>query len=943
MSNMGDMTNAISVFISNTTQSNEALKEIIQLVKAKPIEAINEVLLICNDYVSSKQIPFKHRTMELLNELIEVNISSIQMIIFGYIQKTFKDISCIPLSIKALYKLYTYLNEDAAALKELVLFVNEMYTCDKLNLAAYNQETRNYGLKLLSKLIPKYSFNKNEAIKISGVVIDCIEGEKDPRNLLLVFTLVSIIYKVFPYSIINPFDKTIYDILIDYYPIDFTPPKNSPDTITAKDLSIALNEVMAIEYFSSFYFEDINQYDSTPSDVFSTIQAITAGYSNEGIVKYYTPISNFIINTIMNNSEEELHIEGLVTYNFFIKRICLCKGYEMLLRNTFEYLADQLFSTEDIKRSCDSKDFLCVLLEHSHDSVLIQNSFEVIVKALSHFLLTKQYFFLLKNINSLLFFSNKKIDANIPSIIIDNKKLFIILQEVMNELPKDKETFAIVIIDILSAIAVKFKGVYNKEEISGLLDQIKTIYYANANILMVNLNHIAYCISEIIKMYPELDWSDEIISNKSLKNNDKISKQDIALLKAILMSSDKQDKIFSFFIDNLDNKEVLIILQQICKENYKRFQCLFEANSTKINEVMITNCNRKEYYPLISELSKRNTIINQQELLMKLLNDNNSDSITQCNIFLEQYELIKEMIINSKIDHDNIYDILISQYNQFNKTKELNANNHYCILKKIGKCIYFSIKNSSKEKKAKIQSLIFKEIEIFFNEKNESIISNKESLLSYHLNAIIADYQSEVSSADIIKLINCWFNEFTSLALTSPIITSQCYYKSKLFKIQMPIEIREMIQIKLKSNRTLEKPVLALMLNIYSKQQNEEKEDDILFILYSKALLLDIQVKSSIKEIKRLLSKAKNIETFKRGYSNMKDLISKLILLLLKAINIELKVDILKLLGLLRYFIEFDEEYFRSVSIQLKKCLSDRKRKVRRICGVTITIWNLIE
>lgn len=931
---IGNLANAIEGFIANNTSSQTALENIIQFINKKPIESVNEIVIVCGDYVSSKQIPFKHRAMELINEIIDINVPSIQMKLAYFLKKALKDISCVPLSIEALFKLYTHCYNNDSIIKELVGFVNEMFTCDKLNLAAYNQKTRNYGLKLLLKMIASYSFNENEAIKTIGVVIDCIDGEKDPRNLIMVFDIVPIVYKVFPYKIISSFDKMFYDILIDYYPIDFTPPKNSPDTITPKDLADKLNEALAIEHFASFYFEDINQYDSTPSDVFSTIQAITSVYSNEGITKYYSSISNFIINTIMNNTEEDIHIEGLVAYNYFIKRICLCEGYEELLKKTFDYLADQLYSVEDIKRSCDAKDFLCVLIEHSNDSVLIDNSFELIVKTLSHFLLTKKHFFLLKNINSLLFFCLRKIEGKVP-IINDNKKLFIIIQELLKEIPNDKETFSIVIIDILSAIAVKCQGFYKKEETNQLLKDIKSIYYSKENMSMVNLTHIAYCISKIIKSNPEFDWSNDIISNTLIKN--KIVNQDIVLLKALLMSNDeRQAKIFAFLIENIDNEEIILILHQICRENFSKFKDMFEANSAKLKEVIVTNCYKKEYYPLINELVKQNAIIDQQSLLIKILKNDSDD-----NNLIDQYALIKEIILNGKINHDIIYDLLLEKY-WFQK--EISNNNY--ILKKVSKCIFLSIKSCSIEKKALIKASTIKEIESFFNEVSQSIILNKEPLLSRHLNAFITDYKSDDSSNEVMKLIDTWFNKFTSLSLTSPIITSNCFFVSKLFKIPMPIEIREMIQIKLKSNdRTLEKPVLSLLLNIYSKQESKEMEteSDILLILYSKALLLDIQAQSSIKQIKRLLSTPKNRESFRRGYSNTKDVISKLILLFHKETSMELKVEILKLLGLLKNCIEYDENYFRNVVIELKKCLSDRKRKVRQMCGIVTTIWNLIE
>ena len=112
----------------------------------------------------------------------------------------------------------------------------------------YPQENRFYTLKLLSNFLnlsSKSCFKAEEFIKIS---LDSMDGEKDPRNILLVFELITKINDTLNKDFLDNYVQNFYDILDNYYPIDFTPPKNSPEKITADDLKNKLNESFLSNY-----------------------------------------------------------------------------------------------------------------------------------------------------------------------------------------------------------------------------------------------------------------------------------------------------------------------------------------------------------------------------------------------------------------------------------------------------------------------------------------------------------------------------------------------------------------------------------------------------------------------------------------------------------------------------------------------------------------------
>lgn len=102
---------------------------------------------------------------------------------------------------------------------------------------------------------------------LDGYVSLC-EGEKDPRNLVLVFAMDRVILIEFDIServqvsrrhstsvqniSLMPF-QSLYDVIFCYFPITFRPPPNNPGGITADDLRLTLR------YASDICFESITR------------------------------------------------------------------------------------------------------------------------------------------------------------------------------------------------------------------------------------------------------------------------------------------------------------------------------------------------------------------------------------------------------------------------------------------------------------------------------------------------------------------------------------------------------------------------------------------------------------------------------------------------------------------------------------------------------------
>jgi DNA repair/transcription protein MET18/MMS19 len=60
-------------------------------------------------------------------------------------------------------------------------------------------------------------------------VINAIDGERDPRNLLFLFTYMPVFVKKFP---LHHLSEEMFEIFSCYFPIDFHPAPNDPAAIT---------------------------------------------------------------------------------------------------------------------------------------------------------------------------------------------------------------------------------------------------------------------------------------------------------------------------------------------------------------------------------------------------------------------------------------------------------------------------------------------------------------------------------------------------------------------------------------------------------------------------------------------------------------------------------------------------------------------------------------
>lgn len=172
-------------------------------------------------------------------------------------------------------------------------------------------------LELLNDLMLKHRNALKELGSESIVgIADLVSGEKDPRNLMVIFSVLKVVMVEWD---ISGHAETLFDSVFCYFPITFRPPPDDPYGITAQELKSRLRDCIAASgYFAPYAFPQlIDKLDSTSpnvkKDVLQTITACALSYGTTTVSSYSTTLWDSLKFEILNVQEEDLAEEALVS------------------------------------------------------------------------------------------------------------------------------------------------------------------------------------------------------------------------------------------------------------------------------------------------------------------------------------------------------------------------------------------------------------------------------------------------------------------------------------------------------------------------------------------------------------------------------------------------------------------------------------------------------
>ncbi|EAA63784.1 hypothetical protein AN1528.2 [Aspergillus nidulans FGSC A4] len=156
------------------------------------------------------------------------------------------------------------------------------------------------------------------------ILTDLMTGEKDPRNLMLVFSILKVIMVEWD---ISRHVELLFDSVYNYFPITFRPPPNDPYGITAQDLKDRLQDcISSTSHFAPHSIPALlDKLDSTSQnvkkDALNALIACINSYNPDTVSTYSITIWETLKFEVLNAQEELLSDLSLKALHDIARRL----------------------------------------------------------------------------------------------------------------------------------------------------------------------------------------------------------------------------------------------------------------------------------------------------------------------------------------------------------------------------------------------------------------------------------------------------------------------------------------------------------------------------------------------------------------------------------------------------------------------------------------------
>ncbi|KAM9132764.1 MMS19 nucleotide excision repair protein homolog isoform 2-T2 [Pangshura tecta] len=197
-------------------------------------------------------------------------------------------------------------------------------------------------------IITNFMRTREEELKGLGTdftfgFIQVMDGEKDPRNLLVAFQIVrDLILKDY---VLGPFVEELFEVTSCYFPIDFTPPPNDPHCIQREDLIVSLRAVLAstpqfAEFLLPLLIEKMDsEMQSAKLDSLQTLGACCTIYGQKELQEFLPSLWSSLRREVFQTASEKVEAEALAA----LRGLAACLSRSVLSSDT-EDLLDSFLS-----------------------------------------------------------------------------------------------------------------------------------------------------------------------------------------------------------------------------------------------------------------------------------------------------------------------------------------------------------------------------------------------------------------------------------------------------------------------------------------------------------------------------------------------------------------------------------------------------------------------
>ncbi|KAM7371137.1 hypothetical protein PAMP_010628 [Pampus punctatissimus] len=145
--------------------------------------------------------------------------------------------------------------------------------------------------------------------------VQSMDGERDPRNLLLAFQIAkSIVHQGYD---LGKFTEELFEVTSCYFPIDFTPPPNDPHGITREELIQMLRDVLSgtprfAEFLLPLIIEKLDSdVQSAKLDSLQTLTACVSRYEHKDLAEFLEGLWTSLRREVFQTSSEKIESAGL--------------------------------------------------------------------------------------------------------------------------------------------------------------------------------------------------------------------------------------------------------------------------------------------------------------------------------------------------------------------------------------------------------------------------------------------------------------------------------------------------------------------------------------------------------------------------------------------------------------------------------------------------------